>query len=123
MILGIVNTDREPIINIQLQDNEWQLQELPAVVDTGFNGWLTLPPKIISSFGFQWKELGAAILADGSEVYFDVYEAKIFWDGRLIAIHVDESDSDPLVGMALMYGFRILIEDLDGGLVQIERIQ
>ncbi len=35
---------------------------------------------------------------------------------------IDESDSEPLVGMALMDGFCIPSEDVDGGLVQIERI-
>ena len=91
-------------------------------MDTGFTGWLTLPLNFIFALGLPWKELGAAILADGSQVFFDVYEATVVWDGQVIAISVDESDSEPLIGMALMDAFRILIEDVDGGLVQIERI-
>lgn len=39
-----------------------------------------------------------------------------------MAIPVDEADAEPLVGMRLMKGFRILVEDIDGGIVQIERI-
>ena len=92
------------------------------MVDTGFTGWLTLPPAFITALGLTWKELGTAILADGSQIFFDVFGATVVWDGQAIAISVDESDSEPLVGIALMYGFRILIEDVDSGLVQIERM-
>lgn len=123
MIAGTVNADREPLIPIRVHDADGQEREFAAVVDTGFTGWLTLPQDLITALRLPWKELGAAVLADGSQVLFDVYEATIVWDGQVITIPVDESDSEPLVGMALMHGFRILIEDLDGGAVQIERIQ
>jgi clan AA aspartic protease len=122
MIMGAVNADREPLIRLQVRDLNGQDQEFTAVVDTGFTGWLTLPPDFIKTLGLPWKELGAAILADGSQIYFDVYDATIVWDGQTITIPVDESDSEPLLGMALMYVFRILIDAVDGGLVQIERI-
>ncbi len=122
MITGTVTADREPVIRIRVHDANGQDQECVAIVDTGFTGWLTLPLDFIRALGLSWKELGAAILADGSQVFFDVYEATIVWDGQAIAISVDESDSEPLIGMGLMDGFRILIEDVVGGQVQIERI-
>ncbi len=45
MITGNVNSDREPIIEIILHDVNGQEHKRPAVVDTGFTGWLTLPPE------------------------------------------------------------------------------
>lgn len=122
MIIGSVNSEREPLIRISVRDASGQAQECAAVVDTGFAGWLTLSPDFITALALPWKELGIATLADGSSVLFDVYEAIVVWDGQEIAISVDEASAEPLVGMALMTGFRILIEDVDGGLVQIERI-
>ncbi len=122
MISGSVNADREPVVSIRVHDISGATYDLAAIVDTGFTGWLTLPPDLIAALGLPWKELGEAILADGSQVLFNVYEAAIEWDGSVITISIDESDSEPLIGMALMDGFRILIEDLDGGLVEIERI-
>jgi len=104
------------------QDAIGQDHKFDAVVDTGFTGWLTLPPHTIAALGLSWKELGAAILADGSLIDFDVYEASVLWDGQWVTIPVDEADADPLMGMRLMQGYRILIEDVDGGSVQIERI-
>ena len=40
-------------------------------------------------------------LADGSECLFDVYVAKVDWDGKVRTILVDEADADPPVGMRL----------------------
>ena len=33
-----------------------------------------------------------------------------------------EADSPPLLGMRLMQGYRILIEDIEGGSVRLERL-
>ena len=38
MITGIVTEDGVPLIHISVGDRLW-----PAVIDTGFNGWLELP--------------------------------------------------------------------------------
>ena len=122
MITGVVNADREPIIRIRVRGVNGQEQECDAVVDMGFTGWLTLPLHFIATLGLTWREFGAAILADGSRVFFDVFDATVIWDGQPMTIAVDEANADPLAGMALMEGFRILVEDVDGGLVQLERI-
>jgi clan AA aspartic protease len=117
-----VNPAREPVIAIQVRDINGTLHARNAIVDTGFTGWLTLPQDLINTLGLPWKELGAAVLADRTTVFCDVYSAALIWDGHDIMISVDESESESLVGMALMSGYRILIEDLDGGSVQIERM-
>ena len=56
----------------------------------------------------------AAVLADGTAVFFTVYRASVIWDGQPVAVLIDEMDSEPLIGMRLMLGYRILIEDIDG---------
>ena len=55
MITGIVSADYEPIIRLTLQDSNGQEHEREAVVDTGFTGWLTLPPNVIAGLGFSWN--------------------------------------------------------------------
>lgn len=122
MITGTVSADYEPIVRLTLHDSNGLEHEHEAVVDTGFTGWLTLPPDVIAALACSWREWGAAILADGSQIAFNVYDASIVWDGKVITIPVDEADAEPLIGMRLMQGYRILVEDIDGGLVQLERI-
>jgi hypothetical protein len=51
-----------------------------ALVDTGFDGWLSLPPALIASLGLAWHRRGRAILADGSETVFDIYAGALVWD-------------------------------------------
>jgi len=75
MITGIVNADREPIIQIKIRDANGQEHQRDAVVDTGYTGWLTLPPDVVGTLGLTWRDRGGGILADGSEALFDVYSA------------------------------------------------
>ncbi|PMB39349.1 clan AA aspartic protease [Fischerella thermalis CCMEE 5330] len=122
MITGYVNVESEPIIRIKILDSNGQIYEQNAIVDTGFNGWLSLPPDLITTLGLTWKRRGRAILADGSDCIFDVYEAVIVWDGQLLRIPIDEADSDPLVGMSLMEGYELTIQAVAGGTVVLNKL-
>lgn len=122
MIAGRVSPAFDPIINMQVANPRGGVSDIAAVVDTGFNGWLTLPPATIKSLGLSWLRVGRASLADGSETLFDVFEAHVNWDGMRRVIPVDESDSDPLVGMQLMHGFELRIEAVVGGVVELKLI-
>jgi hypothetical protein len=62
-------------------------------------------------------------LADGSECLFDVYSAEVGWDRKRLRILVDEADTDPLVGMALLAGYELTIEVREGGTVMIKRLR
>ena len=83
MITRVVTADCEPVIPIILRDASGQVHEYDAVIDTGFTGWLTLPPDLITELDLVWRELGEAILANGSLAYCDVYDAKIRMEKKL----------------------------------------
>lgn len=68
MIQGTVTADREPIVRIVVRDTSGQDHAHDAVVDTGFTGWLTLPPSVIASLNLPWREWGAGILANGGSM-------------------------------------------------------
>ncbi len=42
------------------------------------------------------------------------------WEGRLRRVLVDRVDSDPLVGMGLLYDHELVIQVVEGGSVRIE---
>lgn len=67
MIIGIVNLDYDPTIRIGICGFDGTVHEQDAIIDTGFNGWLSLPPDLITALRLNWKRRGRAILADGSE--------------------------------------------------------
>lgn len=115
MITGVVTADREAMIRIAVRGRSRRRQEVDAVVDTGFNGSLSLPPSLIAQMQLVWKRRGRALLADGSDILFDIYEAVVLWGGSPQRISVDEANSTPLVGMALLENYELTIEVRNAG--------
>ncbi len=121
MITGVVQA-REGRIRLKVRGPRKQEQEVEAVIDTGYTAGLSLPPSLISSLGLRWKSFGRGVLADGSECLFDVYVAHVVWDGKEHRVLVDEADTDPLVGMALLTGYELKMEVRTRGKVSITRL-
>jgi clan AA aspartic protease len=121
MITGIVH-DLESIIPLLVCDSNGKIYTQDAIIDTGFDGWLSLPPDLIQQLNLSWKRRGRAILGDGSECVFNVYEAVVLWDGDFLTIPVDEADSEPLVGMSLMEGYQLTVQVFEGGCVELRNV-
>lgn len=110
MIRGVVTADREVTIRLAVRGPTGDERAIEAVIDTGFNGWLSLPPSLISQFGLRWRQRARALLADGSEALFDIYEATVIWDGQARRVPAHEADTAPLVGMSLLEGYELTIQ-------------
>jgi clan AA aspartic protease len=119
MITGVVTASLQAIIPPTVRGPEGQEQEVEAVIETGFDGTLTLPPALIAALGLAWRRRGRALLADGTESLFDIYEATVVWDGEPRRIAVDEADIDPLVGISLLYGYELIVQAVESGSVII----
>ena len=119
MITGHVTAYREAIISLNVGGPRNRRRSIDAVVDTGFNGFLTLPASLIQELGLVWRRRGRAMLADGRDSLFDIYEATVTWNSRPRRIAVDEADCDPLVGMSLLYGCELTVQVVNGGRVVI----
>jgi hypothetical protein len=44
----------------------------------------------------------------------------VIWDGQYRQIDIAASETEPLLGMAMLYGYRLQIENVEGGIVKIE---
>jgi len=51
-----------------------------------------------------------------------MYRATVIWNGQLKVVDVAASESEPLLGMSLLYGFKLQIEAIERGTVIIEAI-
>jgi clan AA aspartic protease len=122
MILGVVNIRREATIRLPVRDTTGREHEIEAILDTGFNGYLTLPPAIVNTLGLPWRTRSLVMLANGAEELCDIYAATVIWEGRLRDILVEEAETDPLVGMALLYGHDVRMQVVEGGNVVIEAL-
>ena len=119
MIEGFVNASLEAVVPITLWGPAGQVQEVNAVIDTGFNGYLTLPTMMVADMELPVVGEGEAVLADGSEAVFDVYGVTVIWDGQPRFVECGAVGVDPLVGMSLLDRHNLSIEIEHGGSVII----
>jgi clan AA aspartic protease len=119
MIPGVVNSYLEATVSLVVQGMGGRRRSIEAVIDTGFNGSLTLPPDLIEEHRLPWRTRGLAMLADGTEQQFDAHVATVMWDGSPRDILVQVVGAEPLVGMLLLAGYALHVEVVSGGGVDI----
>jgi clan AA aspartic protease len=119
MMTGAVNADLEPLLRLTVRDAGGQPQDVEVVIDTGFNGFLTLPPALIAALGLPWLCRQQGLLADGSCLTFDVYVATVIWHGQPRTVEVEAADAQPLLSMAMLQGSELRIQVVSGGSVTI----
>ena len=95
MIEGRVNAGYEAVVPLSLEGPEGQAQEVEAVIDTGYSGFLTLPLALVAELGLAFVGSGHAVLANDAEVEFDVYDVTVLWDGQPIFVEADATGSTP----------------------------
>ena len=122
MITGHVTAQQQALIPLTLQDWQGQLATVEAIVDTGFNGFLTLPLLEIARLRFAYEGIADIILGDGNTVRLDSFAGTVLWDGELRTGLVLATDGRPLIGMDLLSGSRVCLEVTTGGPVTIERL-
>jgi clan AA aspartic protease len=122
MMQGVVNLRREATLTVVVGNSNRQLQAINAVIDTGFSGFLSLPSEIIANLDLPWSASDIVALGDGSETLFDLYTGIVIWDGQYRDIYIAESETEPLLGMALLYSYRLQVDTIEGGLVTIEML-
>ena len=119
MISGVVNSNLEATVRLLIRGPGGQEQEIDAVIDTGFNGFLTLSPALVRQLSLTHLGQSRALLANGQEELLDLYEVTLLWDGQWRTVEADAADTDALVGMSLLYRYSVYIEAVEGGQVVI----
>jgi clan AA aspartic protease len=122
MMQGIVDQNCEATIRLVVGNLDSQRQMIDAVIDTGFTGFLTLPSSVLADLNLRAYRREEGILGNGSTCIFDVYRGLVIWDGELRRIDINESDTEPLVGMGLLYGYRMQLDVIEGGTVTIQAL-
>jgi clan AA aspartic protease len=119
MIRGTVNNEREAIIRLTVLGSGRRTETIAAMVDTGFDGELTLPKRLVDALQLPLRRRTTAILGDGSIIAYALHRATILWDGEPRQIRVAALDGGPLVGMELLAGYRLTMQVIPGGQVEI----
>lgn len=115
-----MNAAREAVVTLLLQGPTGQPLEVVSVVDTGYNGFLTLPTELVAELGLAYKARSYALLADGSGVTYQVYTVSVLWDGQQRQIGAAATGDTPFIGMAMLEGHNLNIDVEIGGRVLIQ---
>ncbi len=119
MIHGTVNEYREACVALRLRGPTGSETVVPAIVDSGYNGTLTLAADIVSMLALPQQSSSLGELADGSLVTVNVHNAKIEWGNSWRPISVSAIGEESLVGMRLLLGNELKIVVIPGGDVSI----
>lgn len=121
MIIGKTTKNREAVIELEVIGTNWQ-DKIEVSIDTGFDGYLTLPFYLINRLGLRQAGSRQAILGDGNKVVFNVYRVRIKWHGQEREVPALQADGGPLIGMALLNGSRVTMDVVTDGEVKIENL-
>jgi clan AA aspartic protease len=118
-----VNSALEGILRLTIRGPDGQRQRISAVIDTGFNGALTLPLDAVLDLGLPWVDTATVSLGDGSTTECDLYRGTVIWDRRSVVVFVQVADTTPLVGMELLQGFELKMNVERRGRVTIKPLR
>jgi clan AA aspartic protease len=122
MMTGLVTAGREAVIRLPVRGTRGREARVEAVIDTGFNGFLTLPARLIADLALPFATATRAVLGDGSRVDVDVFEGIVLWDNRERDVAVLAAEGGVLVGMSMLSGYRLTLDVEDGGSVLVEAL-
>jgi len=118
MIVGIISSDREATLFISV-NGAITPQQSEVVIDTGFNGYLTLPSSQIAELNLPFHSQVIVTLGDASNVILRRFQATVNWDEQEREILVLEAEGGPLLGIAMLYGYDVHLRVVDGGQITI----
>jgi clan AA aspartic protease len=121
MMQGYVNQNYEAMLSLVVRNGD-KLKSITAVIDTGFTGFLSLPIAAIRELELSWSYRDRATLGDGSEVLFDIYDGMVIWGGQYREMEINAAETEPLIGMSLLRGYRLQVDTVQGGLVTISEL-
>ncbi len=122
MIRGRVDLDLQVIVPIEVRGKDGIVRSIEAVLDTGFDGCLSLPGDLIDQLGWESDLPVNVKLANGGEVLWDTWDGYVVWHGRLLNALIFEVNETPLLGMELLEDSQLNIQVLPGGNVLIEEM-
>ncbi|MEH2117782.1 clan AA aspartic protease [Nostoc sp.] len=109
-------------MSVILRSIEGSEIEVECVVDTGFEGFLTLPPTVVADLGLSYLASIRANLADNSHVLTNVHQVTLIWNSIEREIPVLAMGRRPLIGTALLEDYHLSIDFCEGGTVLVDEI-
>jgi clan AA aspartic protease len=108
---GIVNDRDEPVVSLHLISSKGRSRLHPVIIDTGFNGNLSVPEKLAKKYGWPWIGNESYEIATGDVVEQKVFLGEINWfDHRQQVYAVASHADDILMGTRLLRGRQLNVD-------------
>ena len=120
MIEGMVSARHEAVVPLSIQGPDGWALDIEAVVDTGYQGFIALPPTMVAELALPFSHTTWMILADDTEASFAAHRATVLWDGQSREIDAHVAGATPLIGMLLLDGYSLRVDVKVGGRVVID---
>jgi clan AA aspartic protease len=93
--------------------------QVEFVIESGFTGFLSLPPYAVERLQLPYRFDQSADLADGSTIYIPIHEAEIVWQGEELVVRVLATGNRPLLGTAMLAGEELRAQFIEEGIVTV----
>ena len=121
MINGIV-IGRQPQVKVVVRISGYPDLEIGCVINTGFEGALTLPVAAVAKLELPYVASIYTNLANDENFITPVHRATVVWDGVELEVPVLAMGRRPQVGTLLLNNFNLNIDFADGSILSIEAI-
>ena len=120
MMTGVVTANREATIRLVVTGPDQRQEAIEVVIDTSFNSFLTLPSHVVRALNLPFVGNRRAMLGDGRSVVLDLYLATVMWNEEEHEVLVLQAEGGLLIGMSLLYGYRVILHVVENGDVIID---
>jgi clan AA aspartic protease len=118
-VTGRVAT-HQALVDVGLRLSADQTVRIECVVDTGFVGYLALPPAVVEALDLPFIRRTPANLADDSTVVLEAHVATVVWRGEELETEALATGRHPLLGTLMLDGPELRACFEEGGRVSIE---
>ena len=117
---GHIDQHGHPVLPVDLFDRQGRLHRVEAMIDTGFDDFLTLPAHLVQRMGLVWASRMPMQVATSEWAQFDVYAADVLWLGNRLPLRVLQTQSEILVGTRLLWESQLTVQFWEGGSVNVQ---
>lgn len=100
-MLGTLHDD-QPRIEVEVSGTSEIPKKVMALVDSGFNGYLTLPYMEAFPLGLILKGTASVILADGSSSEYFICNGEVCVDGKCVSTGISIQPGGDMIGTKLL---------------------
>ncbi len=122
MIRGRVDFTLEAVVVVPVRDGNGQFRPVEFIIDTGFDGYLSLPGERIQQLEAEPGGEISVTFGNGQTEEWNSWQCHILWHNRPREVAVFESRGDALIGMALLEHSAVSIQVRTDGAVVIEEL-